>query len=354
MNLLDIKTNKEKVKILLFCKYQLYEADKKYNYIKDMFMIRGINLLKFVFIYLLCASYVHANGIKDEIVIANNNWTSQKVISKILQNILVKKGYKATLKDVSVKNQWGELSRGWIDVQVEVWQGTMEKMHRKLTKESKVIDAGTHKAVTREEWWYPLYVKEMCPGLPDWKALKKCSKVFSTKFSGTKGRYLGGPWEKPDKARVRALGLDFKIERAKKGDDLWVELKKAYENKAPILLFNWTPNWVEYSYKGEFVNFPDYHPKCEKDPKWGINKKWKFDCGNPKKGWLKKIVSKQLIKKGKCAFDIVKNLNFTNSMIAEASFLVDSEGLSIDAAAKKWMKKNSKEWMKWIPKNCTK
>jgi hypothetical protein len=30
-----------------------------------------------------------------------------------------------------------------------------------------VIDAATHDAKTREDWWYPSYVEDVCPGLPD-------------------------------------------------------------------------------------------------------------------------------------------------------------------------------------------
>ena len=41
-----------------------------------------------------------------------------------------------------------------------------------------MVDAGTHKAVTREEWWVPKYVADKCPGLPDWKALDKCAEIF--------------------------------------------------------------------------------------------------------------------------------------------------------------------------------
>ena len=34
----------------------------------------------------------------------------------------------------------------------------------------------------KEEWWYPIYMKEKCPGLPNWEALKdpKCAEAFST------------------------------------------------------------------------------------------------------------------------------------------------------------------------------
>jgi glycine betaine/proline transport system substrate-binding protein len=290
----------------------------------------------------------------DEIVIIENNWTSQIVLSRILAKLFDKASIKSKFTKVETKDQWGQLARGWGHIQVEVWQGTMEKMLKRLIKKDKVIMAGTHDAETREDWWYPTYMEKVCPGLPDWKALKKCSKVFATISSNGKGRYLGGPWEKPDKARVRALGLDFIIERAEKGDDLWLALEKAYKKKKPIILFNWTPSWVESKYKGKFINFPDYDLKCETDATWGINKKWKFDCGNPKKGWLKKLAWKGLEEKSPCALKILKNFNLNNKMIADAAFYVDSEKLTYNKAASKWLMTYKKKWNNWIPKECLK
>jgi glycine betaine/proline transport system substrate-binding protein len=289
---------------------------------------------------------------KEEVIIVINNWTSQIALSNILKEILVTHGVSVSLKTVKVEDQWGELARGWSDVQLEVWQGTMEDKFQKLTKSGKFIDAGSHMATTREDWWYPSYVKKLCPGLPDWKALRNCAKIFETASSKGKGRYLGGPWEKPDKARIRALGLDFIIERAKTSDGLWVALKKAVKEKKPILLFNWTPNWVGHKYKGEFVNFPKFDPKCETDPSWGISKKWKYDCGNPRSGWLKKAVSNNLSKKSKCAFSIVKKMSFTNSEIAKLAFEVNSKGLTYQSVAKEWVLRNPKKWKSWLPSFC--
>ena len=38
-------------------------------------------------------------------------------------------------------------------------------------------------------------MKEKCPGLPNWEALKEpaCAEAFSTAETAPKGRYLGGP-----------------------------------------------------------------------------------------------------------------------------------------------------------------
>jgi len=281
-----------------------------------------------------------------------SNWTSQIALSKIIGKIYIKMGYNIEYKKVSISNQWGLLSRGLADVQVEVWEGTMAKMFKKVTTEGKVVSAGTHDAKTREEWWYPAYVEKVCPGLPDWKALKRCYKLFINPKTDPKGMYLGGPWEKPDMARIRALNMNFLVIRASNGDELGKNLDKAIKEKSPIVIFNWTPNWVEVQYKGKFVEFPEFDPACEVDPKWGINPDLLYDCGNPKDGWLKKVASSVMKTQWPCAFQTLKNFNWTNRMIAEISLWVDRKKMSYDVAAEKWLEENTITWKTWIPDQC--
>lgn len=287
------------------------------------------------------------------IVIIKNDWSSQIMFTFVLKNIYEDLGYKVEIKELKTKDQWIFLSKGWAHIQVEIWQGTMAEMYNKTLKEGNLVEVGTHSAKTREEWWYPSYMEKKCPGLPDWKALKKCHQLFSTEATAPSGRYLGGPWEKPDEARIRALDLDFKVEKAKDGDQLWVELDKAYKDEKPIILFNWTPNWVEDRFKGKFVEFPKYNEKCESDPSWGINKKWAFDCGNPKDGWLKKAAHKTLKEQWPCAFKILKNMDLSSKMISNGAALIDADKMKPEEAAIKWMNLNKKKYLKWIPKECT-
>jgi glycine betaine/proline transport system substrate-binding protein len=289
---------------------------------------------------------------KKGIKVITNNWTSQIVLSRVTGEVFKRMGYPVKYLPSSISDQWGALSHGVGDVQVEVWEGTMADMFNRMVKDQRIVDAGAHSAVTREEWWYPDYVEEVCPGLPDWQALKECSSKFQTDFSAPFGTYYSGPWEKPDAARIRALVLDFKVKVLKNGDELWEVLKAADKIKKPVILFNWTPNWVESVYAGKFVEFPDYEPDCETNPSWGLNKAFTHDCGNPKGGWLKKAASNQFADSNSCAFRSLKLINFTNLQIASAAALVDVEEMDYQQAAEAWIKANPEVLKDWIPKGC--
>ncbi len=282
-----------------------------------------------------------------------NNWTSQIVLSKVLGQIYKTYGYKVAYVELETKNQWSHLHRGLEHIQVEVWEGTMAADFERVLKFGQIVDVGTHSATTREEWWYPEYVEKVCPGLPDWRALRTCASLFADGDTSKLGRYLAGPWEKPERARIRALDLGFRVDAVKHADDLWVALKKANANNKPIVLFNWSPNWVEDRYKGKFVEFPDHHARCETDPSWGVNRQRKHDCGNPKNGWLKKVAWIGLQNNWPCAAAILRDLDFTNPMISNLAALVDADGLTHDQAADRWLSENKPVWSRLGKTACT-
>lgn len=287
----------------------------------------------------------------EPIKIITNNWSSQIVLSHVMGELFKKQGYNVEYLESSIADQWGALSYGVAHVQVEVWEGTMATEFDRLVKAGRILDMGLHNAKTREEWWYPEYVEAHCPGLPDWKALKKCAAYFSQNNSN-KGLYLSGPWEKPDEARIRALQIDFEVKMLASGDQLNEALKAAVKDKQPIVLFNWTPNWVESRIKGKFVEFPDYAPECETDPSWGVNKDFLYDCGNPKGGWLKKAAWSGMTTQWPCASKLLKSFTLNSQQIASAAALVDIDELSHAAAAQAWLAQYQTLWQGWIDESC--
>jgi len=283
----------------------------------------------------------------NSIKILQLDWTSQIVLSHIFGDLLQKKGYQVEFISKESDSQWFLLSSKQAHLQVEVWEGSMATRFDELVKRGLIQDAGTHAALTREEWWYPAYVEKVCPGLPDWQALNNCSHLFDQSPDG-KAIYYTGPWEKPDRARIRALKLNYEVKQLDDSDSLRQQLESAIAQKKPIVIFNWTPNWVEAVHPGKFVEFPTYMAECEYDPGWGINPDLNWDCGNPKNGWLKKATAVNVATDWPCAFELINNISFNNDDIAKAAALVEVEGLSAEAAATYWLESNTSTWQAWI------
>ncbi len=279
-----------------------------------------------------------------------NDWASQAVMTHIAAQLLRRFGYDTTTILVTSDEQWGLFKYAKADVQLELWEGTMRAMFERMQKRKLVIDIGNHKATTREEWWYPNYVEKQCPGLPDWKALKKCWKIFIHQETAPLGRYLSGPWEKPDAARIRALGLRFRVKRTSE-QGLIDALIQAHKTQQPIVLFNWSPNWLQLKYPGTFVEFPKWSRECEQDPSWGINPDLSYDCGNPQSGWLKKIVHADFYSASPCAVAVLKKISFDDKAL-ENFFLQAQEGKNTIAIAEEWLSLNPATWKQWIKVDC--
>ncbi|MEL7542737.1 MAG: ABC transporter substrate-binding protein [Pseudomonadota bacterium] len=278
----------------------------------------------------------------DPIIIVQNNWTSQLVLSTVVGKVLEGMGYTVEYKPSDSQLQFKAIADGDMHFQVEAWEGSMKAAFEKAVAEDGMVDAGTHAAETREEWWVPQYVADKCPGLPDWKALDKCAKIFATAETGDKGRFVGPPadWGKNYSERVGALKMNFKAINVGQAATLWAELDAAAAKKEPIVLFNWTPNYIEAKYKGMFIDFPDPAKvaECKEDPNL---------CGAPRSGWLKKAAWKGLAETYPAAWKVMQNINFTSEQIAAASLLVDVDGMTTEAAADKWIADNQDVIAKW-------
>ena len=285
----------------------------------------------------------------DPIRIIMNNWSSQVVLANVVGQLLEQQGRTVEYTSSDTQLQYTALVNGDMDFQIEVWEGSMAEAFDKAIA-AGALDLGAHDAVTREDWWYPKYMNEMCPGLPDWKALDACADKLATAETGTKGRFVGPPadWGKHYSERIQALKMNFQEVPVGQAATLWAELQAAYDRKEPIVLFNWTPNFIEAKFEGEFVAFPTFEPECWTDPKWGSNPDLIYDCGAPANGYLKKAGSKQLAEKWPEATEFLKKVNFTNPQIAAAAALVDVDGLTPEDAAKKWVADNEATWKAWM------
>lgn len=286
----------------------------------------------------------------DPIIIPIHNWSSQIVMSHIVGDMFETLGNSVEYVSADSQAVYEAVRLGDLHLQVEVWEGAFAASFDAAVESGGIHAAGEHNAVTREDWWYPSWTKEACPGLPDWEALNECAELFATPETGDRGRFLGGPvdWLKHDQERVEALGLNFTVVNAGSAAALWAELAAAERNKTPIVLFNWTPNFAEAVWPGEFVEFPAWEEGCDTDPSVGPNPDAVFDCGNPADGYMKIAAWDGMPDKWPRAYEVLTRVDFNNAQIAEMARLVDVEGLDPEDAAVEWMEANQDVWQPWL------
>jgi len=165
----------------------------------------------------------HAEDSSDPIVIPTHNWSSQIVMSHVVGQMFETMGNNVEYVSTDSQAVYESVRLGDVSLELEVWEGAFGVAFNEALEKGGMHDAGDHNAVTREDWWYPEYVAELCPGLPSWEALNDCSAMFATPETGDKGRFLGGPvdWLKHDVERVEGLGMNFQVVNAGSASALW-------------------------------------------------------------------------------------------------------------------------------------
>ena len=266
----------------------------------------------------------------------------------MMGRVLEEMGYNIEYQVADYIAQFAGLESGDLHVAMEMWETTGKQAMETSLATGNTIDLGETGMKAVEEWWYPIYMKEKCPGLPDWKALNDCAEIFSAPETAPKGRYLGAPvtWGGFDDERVEALDMDFEVVHAGTDAALFAELESAYQRKAAWVGWVYTPHWAPIKFEGEFVEFPPYSDECYNDPKVGLNANEAYDCGKPR-GWIKKVGWKGGEEKWPCAYQAIQNFKTDNETIGTMVGEVDLDGKKMEDVVETWLKANESTWKAW-------
>jgi len=294
------------------------------------------------------ASFAEAES-SDPIKITLHDWTGQLLTTNLMAEVLKKGGYNVELVQADYIAQFTGLKTGDLHVAMEIWETTGREAMDEATATGKVVNMGETGMQAIEEWWYPSYMKEVCPGLPDWQALNDCAEEFATPETAPNGRYLGGPvtWGGFDDERVEALDMDFDVVHAGTDAALFAELESAYQRKAPIVLWVYAPHWAPSKFDGEWVKFPEYTSECYSDPAWGSNSSAAYDCGKPT-GPIWKVSWAGVKDKWPGAYKAIQAFNISNDEMGAMVTAVDLEKKKLEDVVANWMAENEPRWQSWI------
>ena len=285
----------------------------------------------------------------DPIKLTLHDWSGQLITTNLMGEVLKKAGYNIEYVQADYIAQFAGLKTGDLHVAMEIWETTGREAMDEATATGQVVNLGETGMQAIEEWWYPAYMKDVCPGLPDWQALNDCAQEFSTPETAPLGRYLGGPvtWGGFDDERVEALEMDFEVVHAGTDAALFAELESAYQREAPIVLWVYSPHWAPSKFEGEFVEFPPYSPECYADPSVGLNPNAAYDCGKPR-GPIWKVAWSGVAETWPGAAKAIENFTVTNDEMGSMVAAVDLEGKTVEDVVGEWMAANEAKWSAWI------
>ena len=292
------------------------------------------------------AGTISAADSSSPIVIPTHNWSSQVVMAYVIGGIFKSMGNNVEYVSADTQAVYESIRQGDVTISHEVWQSTFGKSFYAAMAKGGIIDAGNHDTVSLEEVGVPQWVidKDLCPGLPNWEALKNCKDVFATADSGGKGRILDGPqsWHGVEYTdRVEALlGDDWVVKFAGSADALWAELAAAKKEGRGTIVFNWTPNFTDAEGYA-FIKWPAYYLGCRKQD--GGDSK----CGSPI-GWLKKAANWKFPKTHPAAYMAFSRMSFTAGHIGGMAALVDIDKMTHADAAEAWLAANEDVWKPMI------
>ena len=298
---------------------------------------------------LMTAATVSAAESDDPIKLTLHDWTGQLITTQLMGEVLQKGGYNVDYVQADYIAQFAGLKSGDLHVAMEIWETTGRDAMDEATATGMVENLGETGMQAIEEWWYPAYMKEQCPGLPNWEALNDCAEAFATAETAPSGRYLGGPvtWGGYDDERVEALELDYEVVHAGTDAALFAELESAYQRQAPVLLWVYAPHWAPAKYEGEWVEFPEYTAECYSDPSWGGNPDMAYDCGKPR-GPIWKVAWNGVKDKWPGAHKIIQAFTINNDEMGQMVAAVDLEGKKVEEVVADWMQANESRWQGWV------
>ncbi|MEJ1158489.1 ABC transporter substrate-binding protein [Prosthecomicrobium sp. N25] len=270
-----------------------------------------------------------------------NDWTGQRISARIMGEVLRRGGFPVEYVEADYLGQFEQLATGEYHLAMEMWATTGKADMDRWTATGRVVSFGETGMMSREEWWYPAYMAELCPGLPDWKALARCASLFATPATAPKGRYLGAPrtWGGHDEERVKSLGLDFVVQHAETDAQLYRELGEAYDARRPIVLWVFAPHWVQTVFDGEWVSFPPYTEECYASGR--------YDCAKPA-GPIWKVAWSGFEARWPAAARAARAFRIENDEMSRLIGRVELGGRPIEEVVDAWLATNEPRWRGWL------
>jgi glycine betaine/proline transport system substrate-binding protein len=295
------------------------------------------------------AAAADMGAVDTPIRLAINEWTGQHVTTHIAGEILERAGYQIEYVTAGYFNMYGAMGEGEIHAALEVWTSNVSDQFGQEQAAGRVVDVSDLGLDAKEGFAYPAHVEDLCPGLPDWEALKACAMTFATAETIPQGRLVDYPadWGTPGADRVAGLELPYKAVPAGSEGALIAELRASTEKQSPLLIVFWQPHWAMSAYDVKFVALPEGTDACYEDASWGVNPNATADCDFIPTRIFKAAWS-GFAETWPAAYEIIDAYRLTTEAQQPLMGAVDVDGRSVEEVAAEWVDANEAIWRPWV------
>ena len=282
----------------------------------------------------------------DPIKLAVNEWTGQHITTHIAGGILKRMGYNVEYVTAGYYPQMTALEDNSVTATLEIWSSNIGEHWEKAIASGQVEVLGDLGLKPREAWFYPTYVEEKCPGLPDWTALNNCAELFASAETFPKGRFVDYPaeWGTTNVDRINALNMNFDSIPAGSEGALVAEIKAAAAKKEPLVVQFWAPHWLHAVVEMKIVQLPKYEPACHEDASWGKNPNATYDCDWDDTAHIDKVAWAGMKDKWPAAYNFLKKYRLTNADQEAMMNEIDVEGKDLTNVVNAWLDANETMW----------
>jgi len=288
-------------------------------------------------------------GSGETITLAVNPWNGSAVnVAVAAQLIESEIGQTVETIDVDENAQWAAINTGDISASLEVWpSGHAQNVADFIDNpDGNVANAGLLGPVGKIGWYVPTYMVDQYPELATWEGFQNpdLAKLFATAETGDNGQFLGGDpsFVQYDETIIENLGMPMEVVYAGSEEAILASLDAAYNREDPVLIYLWTPHSAHNKYDLTEVELPAYSDDCYATADAGG-----VDCDYPADE-LFKIVSKDLASSSPAVNTLLNNMNYTTADQVEMLASVETEGMSIEDAAKAWIAAHEDTWKAWL------
>lgn len=278
-------------------------------------------------------------GASDEpIRLAVLEWTGAVISTQIAGQLLEKLGYRVEYITAGNFPQFSGLADGTLSASVEIWLNNVGDIFPKVLEEGRIENIGLLGLETREGWIYPKFMEGVCPGLPDWEALKEpgCVQALATPETAPDGRFLDYPADWGSRAATILADNDLPYTAVPAGSEgaLVAELASAGAAKTPLVMMFWGPHYALAENEVGWITMPPCKEQTNEH------------CITPPD--VNKVVWSGFGDKWPAAYAFLKAFTVDATEQEKMMLAIDKNGERIDAVVKSWIDANEAVWQPWI------